>query len=137
MALLMNKYQTQLTDELLNDLPDEIREELLDTLQNIEFVKRLVAPDRKYAKDLERRNSRIIVDIINPHILEDMEYFRPTGNHYRKHGTLTNLRPNGNPNSEFGKWLATEVDGIWYGMVRESDGEWVTGDMYFYIYRGS
>lgn len=68
-----------------------------------------MAPDRKYAKDLERRNGRIIVDIVNPHILEDMEYFRPTGNHYRKHGTLTNLRPNGNPNSEFGKWLATEV----------------------------
>lgn len=133
MALLMNKYQTQLTDELLNDLPDEIREELLDTLQNVEFIRRLVAPDRKYAKDLERRNGRIIVDIINPHILEDMEYFRPTGNHYRKHGTLTNLRPNGNPNSEFGKWLATEVDRIWYGMVRESDGEWVTGDMYFYL----
>lgn len=129
----MNKYQTQLTDELLNDLPDEIREELLDTLQNVEFIRRLVAPDRKYAKDLERRNGRIIVDIINPHILEDMEYFRPTGNHYRKYGTLTNLRPNGNPNSEFGKWLATEVDRIWYGMVRESDGEWVTGDMYFYL----
>ncbi len=62
-----------------------------------------------------------------------MEYFRPTGNHYRKYGVLTNLRPNSNPNSEFGKWLIQEINRIWYGMVRPSDGEWVTGNMYFYL----
>ena len=132
--MIFNKYQTELTEELLDSLPTEIREELLETIQSVEFIKRLISPDRKYAKDLPRDSQgRIIVDVINPHILKDMEYFRPTGNHYRKYGTLTNLRPNGNPNSEYGKWLETEVNRIWYGMVRESDGEWVTGDMYFYL----
>lgn len=129
----VNKYQTQITDELLKDLPLEIKEELIDILNNIEFIKRLISPNRKYAKDLERKNNRIIVDILNPHILEDMEYFRPTGNHFRKHGVLTKLRPNGNPNSEFGRWLKEELNRLWNGMVRESDGEWITGDMYFYL----
>ena len=128
-----NDYQTPVTEELLSSLPKEIKDELLDILSNIEFIRRLVSPDRKKAKDLERRDGRIIVDIMNPHILEDMEYFRPTGNHFRKYGVLTSLRPNGNPNSEFGKWLKTEINRIWYGMVRPSDGEWITGNMYFYL----
>lgn len=46
---------------------------------------------------------------------------------------MTNLRPNANPNSEFGKWIREEIRRIWYGYVRESDGAWVTGDMYFYL----
>ena len=62
-----------------------------------------------------------------------MDYFRPTGNHFRKYGVLTKLRPNGNPNSEFGRWLKEELNRLWNGMVRESDGEWITGDMYFYL----
>ena len=129
----VNKYQTQITDELLNSLPLEIKEELIDVLNNIEFIKRLISPNRKYAKDLERKDGRIIVDILNPHILENMDYFRPTGNHFRKYGVLTKLRPNGNPNSEFGRWLKEELNRFWNGMVRESDGEWITGDMYFYL----
>lgn len=76
---------------------------------------------------------RIIVDLVNPHIIEDMNYFRPTALHFKKDGTPTSLRPNPNPNSDFGKWVRTEIDRIWNGMVRESDGEWVTGDMYFYL----
>ena len=128
-----NKYQTPLSDELLNSLPEEVRTELLDCINNIEFIQRLISPDRKYAKDLPRRDGKIIVDVVNPHILEDMEYFRPTGNHFRKHGVLTNLRPNASPNSEFGMWLREETKRIWYGMVRPSDGEWITGDMYYYL----
>jgi hypothetical protein len=31
------------------------------------------------------------------------------------------------------KWLQEEVRRCWYGYVRESDGEWVTGNMYFYL----
>ena len=129
----VNSYQTQITDELLNSLNEEIKEQLLDFTQNIDFIKNLISPNRPYAKDLERREGKIIVDLVNPHILQDMEYFRPTGNHYRQFGIITNLRPNGNPNSAYGQWIREELNRIWYGMVRESDGEWVTGDMYFYL----
>ena len=128
-----NKYQTSLTDEYLDSLNQEVRDELLDAVSNIEFIRRLISPDRKYAKDLERRDGRIIVDIVNPHILEDMAYFTETADHYRKHGCYTFLRPNANPNSEYGRWAAKEKDRIWNGMVRESDGEWITGDLYFYL----
>ena len=129
-----NKYQTELTDELLSSLPQEVQDDLLDVLNNIVFIRRLVDPNRPYAKDLKRDDrGRIVVDICNPHILENMDYFRQTAIHYEKYGVLTDLMPNGNPNSEYGKWLHTEIDRIWNGMVRPEDGEWITGDMYFYL----
>lgn len=129
-----NKYQTELTDELLSSLPQEVQDDLLDVLNNIVFVRRLVDPNRPYAKDLKRDDrGRIVVDICNPHILENMDYFKQTAIHYEKYGVLTDLMPNGNPNSEYGKWLHTEIDRIWNGMVRPEDGEWITGDMYFYL----
>ena len=134
MDILMNKYQTQITEELLEGLPQEVQDQLLDIINNVEFVKRLLSPARQYAKDRPRDSQgRIIVDLVNPHILEDMDYFRPTALHYKKYGTFTNLRPNANPNSEYGKWIRRERDRCWNGYVRESDGEWVTGPLYFYM----
>lgn len=130
----MNKYQTQITDELLSGLPQEVQDQLLDIINNVEFVKRLIFPARQYAKDRPRDSQgRIIVDLVNPHILEDMDYFRPTALHYKKYGCFTSLRPNANPNSEYGKWIRQERDRCWNGYVRESDGEWVTGPLYFYM----
>lgn len=134
MDMLMNKYQTQITDELLSGLPQEVQDQLLDIINNVEFVKRLISPARQYAKDRPRDSQgRIIVDLVNPHILEDMDYFRPTALHYKKYGCFTSLRPNANPNSEYGKWIRQERDRCWNGYVRESDGEWVTGPLYFYM----
>ena len=130
----VNKYQTPLTDELLDTLPDEVRDQLFDIINNVEFVKRLISPSRGYAKDRPRDESgKIIVDLANPHILENMDYFRPTALHYEKYGTLTNLRPNANPNSAYGKWIREEKRRCWEGYVRESDGEWVTGYMYWFL----
>lgn len=129
-----NKYQTELTEELVNSLPQEVQDQLFDIINNVEFVKRLISPTREHAKDRPRDDrGRIIVDLANPHILEDMDYFRPSAIHYEKYGTFTNLRPNANPNSEYGKWVREERRRIWDGYVRESDGEWVTGYMYWYL----
>lgn len=130
----MNKYQTELTEELVNSLPQEVQDQLFDIINNVEFVKRLISPAREYAKDRPRDDrGRIIVDLVNPHILEDMDYFRPSAIHYEKYGTFTDLRPNANPNSEYGKWVREERRRIWDGYVRESDGEWVTGYMYWFL----
>lgn len=130
----VNKYQTPLTDELLDTLPDEVKDQLFDIINNVEFVKRLISPNRGYAKDRPRDESgKIIVDLANPHILENMDYFRPTALHYEKYGTLTNLRPNANPNSAYGKWVREEKRRCWEGYVRESDGEWITGYMYWFL----
>lgn len=130
----MNKYQTELTEELLSSLPDEVKDQLLDIINNVEFVRRLVSPSREYAKDRPRDDrGRIIVDLANPHILEDMDYFRPTALHFKKHNCFTMLRPNANPNSEYGKWIREEKRRCWEGYVRESDGEWIPGPLYFYM----
>lgn len=130
----MNKFQTELTDELLSSLPDEVKDQLLDIINNVEFVRRLVSPSREYAKDRPRDDrGRIIVDLVNPHILEDMDYFRPTALHFKKHGCFTLLRPNANPNSEYGKWIREEKRRCWEGYVREFDGEWIPGPLYFYM----
>lgn len=130
----MNKYQTELTEELVNSLPQEVQDQLFDIINNVEFVKRLISPTREYAKDRPRDGKgRIIVDLVNPHILENMDYFRPSAIHYEKYGTFTNLRPNANPNSEYGKWIREERRRIWDGYVRESDGEWVTGYLYWFL----
>lgn len=130
----MNKYQTELTDELVNSLPQEVQDQLFDIINNVEFVKRLISPTREYAKDRPRDDrGRIIVDLTNPHILENMDYFRPSAIYYEKYGTFTNLRPNANPNSEYGKWIREERRRIWEGYVRESDGEWVTGYLYWFL----
>lgn len=130
----MNKYQTELTEELVNTLPQEVQDQLFDIINNVEFVKRLISPTREHAKDRPRDDrGRIIVDLANPHILENMDYFRPSAIHYEKYGTFTNLRPNANPNSEYGKWVREERRRIWDGYVRESDGEWVTGYMYWFL----
>nr|DAI45578.1 MAG TPA: hypothetical protein [Bacteriophage sp.] len=43
---------------------------MFDILNNVEFVRRLISPDRQYAKDRPRDDKgRIIVDLANPHIL--------------------------------------------------------------------
>lgn len=129
-----NKYQTPLTQELFDSLDKEIQEQLLEFVNTVPYIRKLIAVDRPRAKDLPRDDKgRIIVDLTNPHILEDVDYFRPTALHYQRTGRLTDLRPNSNPNSEYGKWIREEIRRCHEGYVRPSDGEWVTGDMYFFL----
>lgn len=130
----MNKYQTELTEELMNTLPQEVQEQLLETLTTVEFVKRLISPNRPYARDLPRdEKGRIIVDITNPHIIEDADYFRQPALHFLKYGCYTFLKPNSNPNSEFRRHWDEEKRRCYEGYVRESDGEWVTGFNYWFM----
>lgn len=85
-------------------------------------------------QDLPRDDQgRAIIDLSNPPIFEDVDYFRQTALAFKKLGKFTELRPNANPNSEYGKWMKQEVDRCWYGMTRPEDGAWVDGDMYFYL----
>lgn len=130
----LNKYQSTFEDLQLDSYPQEVQDEFMDAINSVPLIQHLISPNRPLAKDCPRdEKGRIIVDLTNPPIIEDTDYFRPVALFYKKHGKMTNLRPNANPNSEFGKWIREEVRRIWYGYVRESDGAWVTGDMYFYL----
>ena len=132
--LLFNEYQSSLKELKLDSYPQEVQDEFFEAINGIPFIKSLINPNRPRCKDLPRdSNGRAIIDITNPPILEDTDYFRPTALHYKKYGVLTNLRPNPNPNSEFGKWIREEIRRIWEGYTRPSDGAWVTGDMYWYL----
>ena len=134
MAIEVNEFQTQLTDELLESLDREVRDTLIEYISNVPFIQSLISPNRERAKDRPRDSQgRIIVDLAKPHILEDMDYFRPALMHFREHGVYTKLKPNSNKNSEFYRFLKQEVHRCRYGMVRPSDGEWVTGHLYFYL----
>ena len=129
-----NEFQTAITKEFLSQYPDEVVEQFLEIINSVELVKRLISPHRKRAKDLPRDDKgRIIVDIANPHILENMDYFRQMAIFYEKYGCYTFLRPNPNPNSEYRKLFDEELRRCREGYVRESDGEWVTGYMYWYM----
>lgn len=130
----MNKYQTPITEELISQYPEEVIEQLYDCINNVPFIKNLTSPNRPYAKDLPRdEKNRIIVNLTNPHIIEDADFFRQPALHYMKHGCYTFLKPNSNPNSEFRKFWDEEIRRCYEGYVRYSDGEWVTGYCYWFL----
>jgi hypothetical protein len=130
----LNEFQTPLADLKLDKEPDEIKEQFWDFFYNVPFIQSLVSVERKRAKDLPRdKEGKIIVDVTHPHILEDMDYFRPAALYYQKNGCYTKLRPNSNPNSEYGKWCMEEARRCREGYVRESDGEWIPGDYYYFL----
>lgn len=130
----LNKFQTPINEETTKILTEESKQELQDLIVNVPYIRNLVSADREYARDRPRDSKgRIIVDIAKPHILEDMDYFTKAADHFRKHGCYTFLRKNGNKNSEYYKWAKEEIRRVFEGYVRESDGEWVTGDLYFFL----
>lgn len=129
-----NKYQSTLEELKLDTYPKEVQDEFMENLMGVKFIQNLVSSNRPYPKDCPKDSEgKIIIDLSNPPIIEDVDYFRPTALHFKKYGVLTNLRPNPNPNSEFGKWIKEEIRRIWHGYVRESDGAWISGDMYWYL----
>ena len=128
-----NEYQTKITQELLDKYPEDVREQFLDYIDTVPLLKWMIG-ERPRAKDLPRDDKgRIIVDITHPHILENMDYFRPAAKFFEENGCYSLLKPNSNPNSEYGKWFSEEVRRCREGYVRESDGEWVTGQLYWYM----
>lgn len=128
-----NKYQSTLEELKLDSYPDEVQSEFMEFITTVPYVRNLISPDRPEVKDLPKDEfGRAIIDITNPPILTDTHYFTPVADYYRKYGVVTHLRPNSNPNSEYGRWLKEEVRRCWEGYIRP-DGAWITGSMYFYL----
>ena len=132
--MICNKYQSTPEQLNLDNYPEEIKEQFFDFINTVPYIKNLISENRPYAKDCPRdQDGKIIIDFTNPPIIEDTDYFRPTAIHFQKYGCITKLRPNRNPNSEYGKWIREEIRRCFYGYIRESDGAWITGDMYFFL----
>lgn len=129
-----NKYQTPITEELLSQYPDEVKEQLLDIIATVPYIQNLISPSRPNIKDLPRdEKGRAIVDITNPPIYEDADYFRQSALFFLKNGCYTLLRPNSNPNSEYRKFWDREIDRCYNGLLRESDGMWIPGFLYWFL----
>ena len=130
-----NKCQTPLEDLHLEKYPKEVQEQWWDFLNNVPFIKWMVSEDRPLVSELPRdEEGRAIIDITHPPILEGSDYFRPSALAYKKNkGRYTTLRPNANPNSDFGKWLYEERRRGWNGYCNPKTGMWVTGDYYWML----
>ena len=145
----LNQYQTPieelvykkidpLTGEVsmihFKDAPEEVQNEFNEAVATVPLIQWLISADRPKIGDLPRdENGRAIWRIEYPPIIEDTDYFRPTALHFQKTGLLTDLRPNPNPNSEYAKWKDEEVRRIREGFLRESDGAYIPGYMYWYL----
>lgn len=130
-----NKCQTPLEDLHLEKYPVEVQEQFWDFLNNVPFIRWMVSPDRPLVSELPRDNEgRAVIDITYPPILEDSDYFRPSALAFKRNkGRYTTLRPNANPNSDYGKWLYGERERGWNGYCDPKTGMWVTGDYYWML----
>lgn len=148
-TILTNQVNTNIDEAFLKALKREERDMLLEFISSIEFVRNLISLDRKYAKNLQRfedpnndeqevprtpdPKGKIRVDLTNPHILENMDYFRQAAIHFEEHGQYTFLKESSNPYSDYRLFWDEEIRRCWDGYVRESDGEWIPGYFYFYL----
>ena len=132
----MNKYQTTLEDakKLFAefDWHKEAYGDLVDVTESVPFIRNLINPMRPKVSDLPKdEEGRVIIDISNPPVFEDMDYFRQSAINYIENGRFTDIYVNGNPNSEYMKFWNEEEHRCIEGMVRD-DGMWITGYNYWY-----
>lgn len=119
---------------MFKDTPQEVQENFWDFINNVPFIKWMVSPNRPIISELPRdEQGRAIIDITKPPILENSDYFRQTAKIWQDTGKYTNLKPNSNPNSEFGRWIREERKKGWEGYVNPENGMWITGDYYWML----
>lgn len=127
---IRNEYILQL--EELSD--DRLKADIIEFISAVPFAHALISRHRKRAIDLPKDNfGRIIVDLTNPHTLENMDFFRERALYFQQHGVYTHLYPNEHPQSEYMQFWLEEKRRCTEGYVRESDGEWITGYHYWYL----
>ena len=128
----LNKVQSKIPENLQKELGREFFTEFMDYIDSIPFIYNLIKKDRRYIKDMPKDDKgRVIVSLENPHILENMDYFREAATTFESIGKYTQLLPNSYPNSEYVKFWKEEGRRCREGLIRD-DGEWISGLNYFY-----
>lgn len=129
-----NEYQTPITDTLLDKYPEEVKEQFMDFVSTVPLIQNLISPDRPHIKDLPKdEEGKAIVDITNPPIFDNADYFRQSALFFMKNDCYTFLKPNSNPNSEFRKFWDREIERSYNGMLREEDGMYIPGYLYWFL----
>jgi len=118
----------------LNSLTDkDVRFDIITALEEIPFVYNLCKADRKRIHECPKDSKgRIIVNITEPHVLENMDYFRQPAITFKKNGRYTDLIKNNHPRSLYMVHWKEEQRRCREGLIRE-DGEWITGYYYWYL----
>lgn len=94
----------------------------------------MVSKDRPCITELPRDGEgKVVIDITKPPILVGTDYFSETARVFQETGKYSTLRPNGNPNSEYGRWLLEERRKCWEGCMNPETGMWITGDLYWML----
>ena len=126
----LNTYQSPIPD----NLSKYVRSELHEAIDQITFISNLISKDRPTISSLpiNKDNGTIPIDLANPHILEDMDYFRQPALNFLETGNYCPYYPNSNPRSEFQKFWREEAIKCRTIVVRP-DGEWIPGMYYFYL----
>ncbi len=129
-----NKYQSDI-EHLIEENPKTYKL-IMEAIQTVPFMRFVMSDSsvRGFAKDrpVDKETGRIEVDVMKPHILEDMDYFRERALFYEANGRYTNIYPSRNPFSDYAKFWKEEKRRFEHGHTRESDGEWIPGYLYFY-----
>ena len=72
----LNDRQTSI-EYFKTKLPDEAYQGIYNAIQDYEYIRRFISPDRLKASDLPKdEDGCITVDISNLHILDNMDFFR-------------------------------------------------------------
>jgi len=109
-----------------------VYDQIANDINTIIFLKNLVSPERRKAKDMPKdEDGKIIVDFAAPHILENMEYFRELAYKLDKEGKYTNYNKNPHPMSKYRRFWKEQIYQCFEDKVRE-DGEWIPGDLYWF-----
>lgn len=129
-----NKFQSSLEEIDFFSWPDEIREQFLECITVIPFIHNLISPSRPYVQDLARdEEGKAIIDFTNPPLYTNADFFTPTANLYKEKGVLNPYHPSKNPQSDYARYLGTDVRRSYNGYLNHETGMWIPGDMYWYI----
>ena len=117
----------------LDGVSNKIKEEVIELVTSIPFIYNLVRVDRKTISDSPKdKQGKVIVNITEPHLLENTDFFRERAIYFQKHNRYTDIYPNSHPGSDWRKFWDEESRRCLEGHVRE-DGEWITGEHYWYL----
>ena len=72
-----NECQTPITNELLSTYPEEVQQQFMEFVSTVPLIQNLISATRPRIEDLPRDSEgRAIIDITNPPLYKDADYFR-------------------------------------------------------------
>lgn len=129
----LNEFQSPI-EKYREDLPEEAYKNILSAIDNYKYIRNFIAADRPRIKDLPKsEDGRIEVNLSNPHILENMDYFRQPAIYFQKHKKYTESLPSLHKRSAWATFWKDEALKCLTIATNPETGEWIPGDFYFYL----